>query len=136
MTEQMVVPFEGDISGVGELTWGQWEIWPMLRESRTTSFSLGWWEELPPGRTTADIAADLRFLMNRHSALRTRLQFAPDGRPQQAIAGSGTASLDVIDSGDADPAQVAADVYTRLDITGRWRAGRATDFPPSPAGGP
>jgi hypothetical protein len=127
MTEQIVVPFEGDISGVGELTWGQWEIWPMLQESRTTSFSLGWWEELPPGRTAADIADDLRFLMSRHSALRTRLLFTSDGRPQQAIAGSGKVSIEVIDSGDADPAQVAADVYTRLDsrsaldcATGDW----------------
>lgn len=115
MTGQIVVPFEGDISGVGELTWGQREIWPSLQESRTTSFSIGWWQELPSGRTAADIAGDLRFIMSRHSSLRTRLRFAPDGRPLQAIAGAGRASLDVVDSGDADPAQVAADVYSRLD---------------------
>jgi Condensation domain len=115
MSEQIVVPFEGDIAGVGELTWGQWEIWPSLRESHTTSFSIGGWAKLPPGRTAADIADDLQFLMSRHSSLRTRLQFAADGRPQQAIARSGKALLEVIDSGDADPAAVAADVYTRLD---------------------
>jgi hypothetical protein len=114
MTEQITVPFEGDASGVGELTWGQWEIWPSLQESHSTSFSIGGWVELPPGRTVADIAADLRFIMSRHSSLRTRLQFAGDGRPQQAIAGSGEALLEVIDGG-ADPAQVAADVYRRLD---------------------
>jgi hypothetical protein len=115
MTEQIVVPFEGDISGVGELTWGQWEIWPSLRESHTTSFSIGWWQELPPGRTAADIADDLQFIMSRHSSLRTRLQFAADGRPQQAIAQAGKALLEVVDSGDSDPARVAADVYSRLD---------------------
>jgi len=115
MTKQIVVPFQGDISGVGELTWGQREIWPALLASHTTSFSIGWWQELPPGRTAADIADDLWFIMSRHSALRTRLQFAADGRPRQTIAGSGEALLEVVDAGDADPAQVAADVYSRLD---------------------
>ncbi|HEX4833359.1 MAG TPA: condensation domain-containing protein [Trebonia sp.] len=114
MTEQIMVPFEGDIGGVGDFTWGQWEIWPSLQESHTTSFSLGWCQELPPGRTPADVADDLQFLMSRHSSLRTRLQFS-DGRPQQAIARSGHALLKVVDAGDADPAQVAADVYARLD---------------------
>jgi hypothetical protein len=127
MTEQIVVPFEGAICGVGELTWGQWEIWPSLLESRTTSFSIGWWQELPPGRTAAGIAEDLRFLMSRHSSLRTRLQFAGDGRPQQAIARAGTASLEVVDSGGADPAQVAADVYRRLDS--RSALDCASDWP-------
>ena len=127
MSEQIVVPFGGDISGVGELTWGQWEIWPSLEESQTTSFSIGGWQELPPGRTAADVAADLRFIMSRHSALRTRVQFAADGRPQQAIAGSGEALLAVIDSGDADPAQVAADVHGRLDS--RSALDCASDWP-------
>ena len=127
MGEQIVVPFEGDISGVGELTWGQWEIWPSLQESHTTSFSIGGWAELPPGRTAADIADDLRFIMSRHSSLRTRLQFAADGRPQQAIAKSGEALLEVVDSGDADPARVAAEVYNRLDS--RSALDCASDWP-------
>jgi hypothetical protein len=114
MTEQIVVPFEGDGCGVGELTWGQQEIWPVLRRERS-SFSVGGWLALPPGRTVADVAADLRFVMSRHSSLRTRLRFAADGRPQQVAAGSGEALLEVVDAGDADPAQIAAAVHRRHD---------------------
>jgi hypothetical protein len=72
----------------------------------------GW---LPPGRTIEDVAADLRFIMSRHSSLRTRLRFAADGRRQQELMKAGEVLLEVVDAGDADPAQVASAVHHRFD---------------------
>ncbi|HXL17432.1 MAG TPA: hypothetical protein VN961_07930 [Streptosporangiaceae bacterium] len=73
---------------------------PILQRERA-SFSIGGWLTLLPGRTVADVAAaHLRFVMSRHSSLRTRLQFAAAGRPQQVVASSGEALLEVVDAGD------------------------------------
>ncbi|HKB30117.1 MAG TPA: hypothetical protein VKD26_04700 [Streptosporangiaceae bacterium] len=72
---------------------------PILQRERA-SFSIGGWLTLLPGRTVADVAAHLRFVMSRHSSLRTRLQFAAADRPQQVVASSGEALLEVVDAGD------------------------------------
>ena len=114
VTRQIVVPFEGEGSGVGELTWGQREIWPAMQDQRS-SFSIGGVLSLPPGRTADDVAADLRFIMGRHASLRTRLRFAADGHVQQVVARSGAALLEVADAGDADPAEIAAALHRRYD---------------------
>jgi hypothetical protein len=112
MAEQILVSFEGDGSGVEELTWGQLEIWPAMQLQRS-SFSIGGWLPVPPGRSIDDIADDLRFVMSRHSSLRTRLQFETDGSPRQVLARSGEISLRLIDAGDEDPEEVAAALHQR-----------------------
>jgi len=114
MTSQFLVPFDGERSGAGELTWGQLDIWAAMQRQQS-SLGVGGAFPLPPGTTVADVAADLRFLMSRHESLRTRLRFAADGHPQQVVAKSGVAHLAVIDPGDADPAQVAASVHARYE---------------------
>jgi hypothetical protein len=114
MTQQIVVPFDGDGSGVGELTWGQNEIWPAMQRERS-SFSIGGWLPLPPGRTAADVADNLRFVMSRHSSFRTRLQIDADGHARQVLSKSGEATLEVVDAGDTDPAKIAAGVHHRYD---------------------
>jgi condensation domain-containing protein len=107
MTDKVVVQFAGDGSGVAELSWGQQEIWDVMR-GKDSSLPMGGARALPPGQTVADIAAGLRFIMSRHQALRTRLRFGPDGQTQQVVHASGEITLEVVDAGDSDPGEVAA----------------------------
>jgi Condensation domain len=114
MEDQILVPFEGGDAGTADLTWGQWDIWPRMRFQKA-SFSVGGWIPLPGGTTVGGVAGDLRFLMCRYPALRTRLAFTADGRPQQVVAPAGEVRLEIVDAGAADPAQVAADLHRRWD---------------------
>lgn len=109
MTENVVVQFAGDGSGVAELSWGQQEIWSVI-QAKGNSLSMGGARALPPGQTVANVAAGLRFIMSRHQALRTRLRFGPDGRTQQTVHASGAITLEVVDAGESDPGEVAAAV--------------------------
>jgi Condensation domain len=112
MTEQILVPFEGEDSGVGQLTWGQQDMWRIMQRENT-SLSIGGWLPLPPGSTVADVATDLRYLMCRYGALRTRVGYGDDGRPLQVVAKSGEVPLEIVDAGDDDPAHAAAALYGR-----------------------
>jgi hypothetical protein len=114
MTQQILVSFEGTSSGIGELTWGQLDIWAAMQRQRS-SLCVGGAFPLPPGTTVTKIAADLRFLMCRHDCLRTRLRFAADGRPLQVVSRSGEVPLDVIDPGNADPADIAAAIHAHYE---------------------
>ena len=109
MTENVVVQFAGDGSGVAELSWGQQEIWSVI-QAKGNSLPMGGARALPPGQTVADVAAGLRHIMSRHQALRTRLRFGPGGQTQQAVHASGAITLEVVDAGDSDPGGVAAAV--------------------------
>lgn len=110
MPEQILVAFDGDGSGTGELTWGQQDIWRSMQYERA-SHGIGGIRVLPAGCTVDDVAGDLRFLMERHQSLRTRLAFAADGRPLQVVASSGQVPLEIVETGDADPAEVAGRLY-------------------------
>ena len=112
MAELVRVPFEGESSGAGELTWGQLDIWGAMQRQRS-ALTFGGAFPLPPGTTVGQVAADLGYLMGRHDALRTRLRFAADGHPQQVVSKSGETALEVIDPGDDDPAEVGAGTYER-----------------------
>jgi hypothetical protein len=109
MTDKVVVQFAGDGSGVAELSWGQQEIWSVLR-GKDSSLPMGGARELPPGQTVADVTAGLSFIMSRHQALRTKLRFGPGGQTQQVVHDSGEITVDVVDAGDGDPSEVAAAV--------------------------
>jgi hypothetical protein len=117
MTGNVVVQFAGDGSGVAELSWGQQQIWSVM-QAKGSSLPLGGARALPPGQTVADVAAGLRFIMSRHQALRTRLRFGPDGGTQQAVHASGAITLEVVDAGDRDPGEVAADVAAKYKAQG------------------
>ena len=114
MTQRILVPFRGTSSGIGELTWGQADIWAAMQRQRS-SLCVGGAFPLPPGTTVSKVAADLQFLMGRHDCLRTRLRFAADGRPLQVMSRSGEVPLEVIDPGDADPAAVAAATHAHYE---------------------
>jgi Condensation domain len=114
VSDHILVPFAGEDSGTAGLTWGQWDIWPAMRDEKA-SFSVGGWLPLPTGTTVHDVASDLAFLLHRYPALRTRLRFTDDGCPQQVVAQAGEVALAIVDAGAADPAQVAAELYQRYD---------------------
>src|SRR5688572_14915291 len=122
--DRIVVPFEGEGSGVGELSWGQYEIWSAMVRLKSW-MPLGGIKPLPAGTTVAEIAEELRYLMSRYQSMRTRLRFDAEGRPSQVVSSSGKITLEVYDAGDNDPEKVAvalAERYqeTPLDIATEW----------------
>jgi hypothetical protein len=52
VTDTVIVRFEGDGSGVAELSWGQHEIW-CVRRDKSDSLPIGGVRALPPGQTVA-----------------------------------------------------------------------------------
>jgi hypothetical protein len=124
VTQRVKVLFEGDGSGVAELSWGQAEIWSVMRD-KADSLPMGGARALPPGQTVADVAAGLKFVLGRHQSLRTRLRFGPDGQAQQVVHASGEIDLEVVPAGDRDPGEVAAAVAARyrarpFDLSREW----------------
>ena len=109
MAERVLVPFEGEGAGLAELSWGQQQIWAVVKD-KDGSLPMGGARALPPGQTVADVAAGLSFIMSRHQALRTRLRFGNDGQAQQVVHASGTITLEVVDAGEVDPGEVAVAV--------------------------
>jgi len=122
--QQVMVDFQGDGVGEGELSWGQKEYWSTAVAEKTWG-PLGGIKPLPAGTTVEQIADELRYLMSRYPPLRTRLRFEADGRPRQIVHGSGQIALEVVDAGESDP-QATADAVderfrrTDLDFTAEW----------------
>jgi hypothetical protein len=124
VTNQVIVQFAGDGSGVFGLSWGQQEMWAVI-QAVGDSLPLGGARELPPGQTVADVAAGLGFIMRRHQALRTTLRFGPGEQPLQVVHASGEITLDVVDAGDDDPGEVAGAVAAgykarQFDLEREW----------------
>lgn len=109
VADKVIVQFEGDGSGVAELSWGQAEILSVMQD-KSNSLPMGGARVLPPGQTVADVVAGLSFILGRHQSLRTRLRFDPDGQVKQVVHASGEMTLEVVDAGDDDPGEVASAV--------------------------
>jgi hypothetical protein len=125
LAERVAVGFAGEGEGEGEMTWGMWEIWgAMCRQE--SAIPIGGRAPLEAGRTLADVADELRYLMARFPAMRTRLRFDTPGRPRQRLFATGETALDVYDAApDADAEQVAAAVEahyrrTPYDYANDW----------------
>jgi condensation domain-containing protein len=115
---RVAVRFEGEGSGVEELSWGQLTLFEAMDRQRTW-LPIGATVPLPAGTTVEDVAGRLRFWMGRYQSMRTRLRFDPDGRPRQVVASAGEISLEVVDAGEGDdPAKVAEQVERRFRETG------------------
>jgi hypothetical protein len=112
MSDRIVVPFAGEGSGVAPLSWGQLELWIAIVRQKSW-FPIGGVSALDPATTVADVAAELGYLLSRYQAMRTRLRFAADGTPEQVLVADGEITLEVVEAGDADPAEVAAAVSQR-----------------------
>lgn len=114
MTHRVPVRFEGDGSGVEELSWGQRELWEAMRR-QLTWMPMGYALPVPPGTTVDDMVAQLRFMMGRYQSMRTRVRRDPDGHDRQVVAASGEIDLEIVDaSPDEDPAAVAETVRQRF----------------------
>jgi hypothetical protein len=115
------VGFRGAGGGEGELTWGQLGIWRTVqRTGRTMNLTVI--VPLPGGTAVERIAAELRFVVSRHPALRTRLRFAGGAsgprHPRQAVAESGEVPLHIVDIGAGDDAAEAAEeLRSRYELT-------------------
>jgi hypothetical protein len=105
----VVVPFEGEGRGIGELAWGQRDMWSTMRRQKSW-LPMGGSKPLEPGTTLQDVADELAFLMRRYPSMRTRLCFAPDGAVTQEVHASGEIALDVVEAGDQDPYEAATAV--------------------------
>jgi len=115
------VPFHGEGSGSGELTWGQRGIWNTMQRTGRT-MNIGGVMPLPEGTPVEEIAAVLQFAVSRHQALRTTLQFddeRPSGAlPLQTAAESGETVLHVVDIDETDdPAATAEELRSRYETT-------------------
>jgi hypothetical protein len=109
---RMVVHFAGEGSGVAELSWGQLEILGAMERQRTW-MPLPVRQPLPAGTTLEDVGEWLRYLMNRHQVLRTKLRYAAGRPPCQVLHASGDIAVDVVEAGDEDPVHVAQRMIDR-----------------------
>jgi len=121
-TSEVVVKFHGQGSGSGELTWGQQSIWDVMQYTGRT-MNIGGAMPLPPGTPIEEIATLLRYIVERHQALRTRLELAeiaPDadadadapvkeGYPRQVVSEQGEIPLQVVDVPDGHDAEAEAE---------------------------
>lgn len=115
-TSRVVVAFEGDGSGVEEMSWGQREIWTSMVRCESAK-PVGGVKPLPPETTVEDIAEELRYLMSRYQVMRTRLRWNPGSWPQQVVSGAGEIALEIVEAGDTDPGEIAAAVCERYRRT-------------------
>ena len=95
------VTFTAQDSGVAEMTWGQRDMWRAM-VGQNSWLPIGGTQLLEPGTRLEDIAEDLRYLMTRFPALRTRLRFGTGERPVQVLFDSGQIVLELFDAGGTD----------------------------------
>lgn len=111
MANRILVPFQGEGSGTGELSWGQRELWGAMQQKHTW-MPIGNVKPLPAGTTVDKMVDDLRFLMCHYPTLRTRLRLDRHG-PKQVVSDSGEVALEVVDTDGQNPADVAEQVRRR-----------------------
>lgn len=128
MADTLLVPFGGNGSGTGGLTWGQQAIWRAF-ELEGQPIWLAGITQVPAGLTVADLADRMAYQLSRHHSLRTRL-IVTDGAPvRQVVSASGELELNIVDAAPGDdPFQVAK------AIESDWQEGDghydfATDWP-------
>lgn len=113
MTEVIMVPFAGEGTGTGELTWGQQHIWGTIHALNAT-MNMCATRELPAGATVGEFVDELAFYAGRYQAMRTLLQFVPDALPRQVVVDSGEVPLVIVDiPASEDPAAAAAALVAR-----------------------
>ncbi len=117
LVSRVPVHFEGDGGGVGELSWGQREMWGNIHRCTDTQITLAGVAPLPPDSTVENMAAVFGYMLGRHQSLRTRIGSDNTGRLRQVVAERGETHLEVVDTDGVDPAEVAEVVHVRLRET-------------------
>jgi hypothetical protein len=112
--QRIPVRFEGEGSGVEELTWGQWAAWRSMELGGGRVDWAGGTMPLLDGQTIDQIVMELAFLIGRHQSLRTRYRPGEDGLPRQILSSSGELFIEIVEAGEDDPAEVAAALDTAL----------------------
>lgn len=123
-TERVPVAFEGEGSGVDELSWGQQALWNGMTDSGE-SLTMTAIRQLEPGATTGDFVTEVGFYFSRYQAMRTLLRIEPDRHTLQVVHSAGVAEIEIYDAGDRDPAELAAEVEihyltTLFDYEHEW----------------
>ncbi|HEY1574875.1 MAG TPA: condensation domain-containing protein [Pseudonocardiaceae bacterium] len=116
MPHQILVSFSGPGSGTDKLSWGQRVIWRTVAYTGASEY-LGGVTRLPEGHTLDEMIECLRFVVNRHQSLRTRLVFDSGDEPRQRVFESGEIPLEIAEAGDVDPVEVAARIHRRYEST-------------------
>ncbi|GAA3285809.1 condensation protein [Dactylosporangium vinaceum] len=119
MTSRILVPFQGEGTGAGPMTWAQHSMWQTMQESGR-SMNIGGALPLPPGTPLEAMTRTLQYLVSRHPALRTRLEFGGDGPPRQVVADAGEAVVEVVDVPAAGDAGAAAEELRRRYLDDRF----------------
>ncbi|MFI6321049.1 condensation domain-containing protein [Nonomuraea sp. NPDC050556] len=111
----MIVDFAGPGSGTAPLTWGQAAIWQAIGNTAPDDhyFNFGRVLKVPGTRSVEDVTAALRALVERHGALRTRL----DDQGQR-LEGSGR--LPVVISREKPDIVLDELAATRFDYWAEW----------------
>lgn len=115
VVDRVLVPFEGEGAGEGELAFGQLGLWQSLANgvSRTVAYVA----EADPGTTVDAVADMLGFMVSRHQSLRTTLVLRDDGRtPRQRVSSAGEVPLLVVAAGEDDPADVAEAISAHWQV--------------------
>jgi hypothetical protein len=112
MAEHVLIPFAGEGSGSGELTWGQRGAWRSI-VAGGQALTMGGVMPTPPSVTVESVAGSLRFLLARHQSLRTRLRLGPDGHVRQEVFAAGELPLEVVDVPAGEDARAVADEVRR-----------------------
>lgn len=114
-TQTIPVRFAGAGSGRAELAWGQQHIWGAI-QALGSPMNMTAVRPLAPGAAVAEFAEELRFYASRYQAMRTLLEFPPDGgTPRQVVVESGEVPLHIVDVPDAgDPAEAAEALAARM----------------------
>lgn len=133
--ETVTVAFGGGRDGRAPLTWGQRAIWHAIRRTAPNDHYFNIGRVLPladRGRpaTVVDAARSLGVLMERHEALRTRLELPADDRgaaTDQRLAATGR--LPVTLAHARDPADAERTAHALLDRLSATRFAYTSEWP-------
>jgi hypothetical protein len=105
VVDRVLVAFEGEGAGEGELTFGQRGLWQSIVQAGAATVTH--LVAADPGTTVDAVADVLGFMVGRHQALRTRLVLRESGPPRQRVSAAGKLPLLVVAAGSDEPAEVA-----------------------------
>lgn len=112
------VEFRAEWSGTAPLTWGQRAIWSAIERTRPGDRYFNFCRTLPLPKPYGldQVLAAVRFVVERHEALRTRLATACS-EPHQVVSAAGVIEVDVVEVA-ADDRRAASRIAARYAARG------------------